>query len=104
MLQPTFLPIVLVLASGRGARFAASGGAVYKLRAPLGAKTVLEHTLDAVRASVIKALEQKNVVEVIQGLGATPEPRMSRQDFVDHHAKERARFAPLIKEIGLKVD
>ena len=31
-------------------------------------------------------------------------PRMSRQDFVDHHAKERARFAPLIKEIGLKVD
>lgn len=60
--------------------------------------------VDAVRASVIKALEQKNVVDVIQGLGATPEPRMSRQDFVDHHAKERARFAPLIKEIGLKVD
>lgn len=60
--------------------------------------------VEAVRASVIKALEQKNVVEVIQGLGATPEPRMSRQDFVDHHAKERARFAPLIKEIGLKVD
>ena len=51
MLQPTLLPVVLVLASGRGARFAASGGAVYKLRAPLGAKTVLEHTLDAVRAS-----------------------------------------------------
>ena len=51
MLQPTSLPVVLVLASGRGARFAASGGAVYKLRAPLGAKTVLEHTLDAVRAS-----------------------------------------------------
>lgn len=60
--------------------------------------------VDAVRASVIKALEQKSVVDVIQGLGATPEPRMSRQDFVDHHAKERARFAPLIKEIGLKVD
>ena len=60
--------------------------------------------VDAVRASVIKALEQKSVVDVIQGLGATPEPRMSRQDFVEHHAKERARFAPLIKEIGLKVD
>ena len=60
--------------------------------------------VEAVRASVIKALEQKNVVEVIQGLGATPEPHMSRQDFVNHHAKERARFAPLIKEIGLKVD
>ena len=51
MLQATSPPVVLVLASGRGARFAASGGAVYKLRAPLGAKTVLEHTLDAVRAS-----------------------------------------------------
>jgi tripartite-type tricarboxylate transporter receptor subunit TctC len=60
--------------------------------------------VDAVRASVLKALEQKSVVEVIQGLGATPEPRMSRQDFVDHHARERARFAPLIQEIGLKVD
>ena len=60
--------------------------------------------VEAVRASVLKALEQKNVVEVIQGLGATPEPRMSRQDFLEHHAKERARFAPLIKEIGLKVD
>ncbi|WP_120971467.1 tripartite tricarboxylate transporter substrate binding protein [Comamonas sp. lk] len=60
--------------------------------------------VEAVRASVLKALEQKNVIEVIQGLGATPEPRMGRQEFVDHHAKERARFAPLIKEIGLKVD
>lgn len=44
-------PVVLVLASGRGARFAASGGAVHKLRAPLGGTTVLEHTLAAVRAS-----------------------------------------------------
>ncbi|MGE8317717.1 MAG: Bug family tripartite tricarboxylate transporter substrate binding protein [Comamonas sp.] len=60
--------------------------------------------VEAVRASVIKALEQKNVVDVIQGLGATPEPRMGRQDFVDHHARERARFAPLIQAIGLKVD
>lgn len=60
--------------------------------------------VEAVRASVLKALEQKNVIEVLQGLGSTPEPRMSRQEFVDHHAKERVRFAPLIKEIGLKVD
>lgn len=44
-------PMVLVLASGRGQRFAASGGAVHKLRAPLGTSTVLEHTLAAVRAS-----------------------------------------------------
>ncbi|UCU97329.1 NTP transferase domain-containing protein [Acidovorax radicis] len=44
-------PVVLVLASGRGERFKASGGAVHKLRAPLGDTTVLEHTLAAVRAS-----------------------------------------------------
>ena len=44
-------PVVLVLASGRGLRFAASGGTVHKLRAPLGSTTVLEHTLAAVRAS-----------------------------------------------------
>ncbi len=44
-------PTVLVLASGRGERFAASGGQVHKLQARLGDKTVLQHTLDAVRAS-----------------------------------------------------
>ena len=45
------LPVVLVLASGRGARFAASGGQVHKLRALLAGVPVLEHTLAAVRAS-----------------------------------------------------
>ena len=59
--------------------------------------------VEAVRASVLKALEQKNVIEVLQGLGSTPDSNMSRQAFVDHHAKERVRFAPLIKAIGLKV-
>ncbi len=44
-------PTVIVLASGQGARFAASGGVGSKLQARLGVKTVLEHTLDAVRAS-----------------------------------------------------
>jgi molybdenum cofactor cytidylyltransferase len=44
-------PTVLVLASGRGERFAASGGRVHKLQALLGDETVLEHTLAAVRAS-----------------------------------------------------
>ena len=47
----TALPTVLVLASGRGARFAASGGTVHKLQADLAGKPVLQHTLDAVRAS-----------------------------------------------------
>jgi molybdenum cofactor cytidylyltransferase len=44
-------PVVLVLASGRGERFLASGGTVHKLQALLGDKPVLEHTLDAARAS-----------------------------------------------------
>ncbi len=44
-------PTVIVLASGRGERFLASGGSGHKLQAPLGDKTVLQHTLDAVRAS-----------------------------------------------------
>ena len=44
-------PVVLVLASGRGERFRASGGATHKLQALLGDRTVLQHTLDAVQAS-----------------------------------------------------
>jgi molybdenum cofactor cytidylyltransferase len=44
-------PIVIVLASGQGARFMASGGTTHKLYARLGGKTVLQHTLDAVQAS-----------------------------------------------------
>ncbi|MDO8767737.1 MAG: nucleotidyltransferase family protein [Burkholderiaceae bacterium] len=45
------LPTVLILASGRGERFLASGGTSHKLQAMLGQKTVLQHTLDAVIAS-----------------------------------------------------
>ena len=45
------LPTALVLASGRGERFFSSGGTTHKLQALLGDKTVLEHTLGAVRAS-----------------------------------------------------
>lgn len=44
-------PTVIVLAAGRGARFAASGGKTRKLQAPLAGKMVLQHTLDAVQAS-----------------------------------------------------
>jgi len=44
-------PVVIVLASGRGERFLASGGRTHKLQALLGGQTVLQHTLDAVRAS-----------------------------------------------------
>ena len=45
------LPTVLVLASGRGERFTASGGPGHKLQALLGGQTVLQRTLAAVRAS-----------------------------------------------------
>jgi len=44
-------PFILVLASGRGERFIASGGVGSKLKALLGGKPVLEHTLAAARAS-----------------------------------------------------
>ncbi len=44
-------PTVLILASGRGQRYLASGGQGSKLQALLHGKTVLQHTLDAVRAS-----------------------------------------------------
>lgn len=44
-------PTVIVLASGRGERFAASGGRTNKLQALLADKTVLQHTMAAVRAS-----------------------------------------------------
>lgn len=44
-------PTVIVLASGRGERFRASGGATHKLHALLHGKTLLQHTLDAVQAS-----------------------------------------------------
>lgn len=44
-------PVVLVLASGRGERFIASGGRGSKLQALLAGQPVLEHTLAAVRAS-----------------------------------------------------
>jgi molybdenum cofactor cytidylyltransferase len=45
------LPTVIVLASGRGERFLASGGSTHKLQANLAGKAVLQHTLDAVKAS-----------------------------------------------------
>ncbi|MDB5868912.1 MAG: hypothetical protein JWP96_1244 [Polaromonas sp.] len=44
-------PVVIVLASGRGERFLASGGKTSKLQALLAGRTVLERTLAAVRAS-----------------------------------------------------
>jgi molybdenum cofactor cytidylyltransferase len=49
--MPVDSPVVIVLAAGRGERFAASGGAVHKLQALLAGKRVMDHVLDAVKAS-----------------------------------------------------
>ncbi len=51
VLDLTTQPTVIILASGRGERFVASGGQGSKLKALIGDKTVLQHTLDAVKAS-----------------------------------------------------
>jgi molybdenum cofactor cytidylyltransferase len=48
------LPVVLVLASGRGERFLASGGTTHKLQADLCGATVLQRTLVAVQASGLR--------------------------------------------------
>lgn len=48
---PRSSPVVLVLASGRGDRFLASGGQGSKLQAPLAGQPLLEWTLAAVRDS-----------------------------------------------------
>ena len=45
------VPVVVVLAAGRGERFITSGGKVHKLQALLAGKPVLDHTLAAVVAS-----------------------------------------------------
>jgi molybdenum cofactor cytidylyltransferase len=44
-------PTAIILASGRGERFIASGGQGSKLAALIGGKTVLQWTLDAVKAT-----------------------------------------------------
>ena len=54
-------PVVLVLASGRGERFQASGGQGNKLHALLAGKRVMDWTLEAVKASGLRwHLEEKN--------------------------------------------
>jgi molybdenum cofactor cytidylyltransferase len=45
------MPTIIVLASGRGERFVASGGSGSKLKALLAGRPVQEHTLESVRAS-----------------------------------------------------
>lgn len=71
-------PVVIVLASGRGERFIASGGSGSKLQALLGGKPVLQWTLDAVRASglpyhVEDAGHEGMGDSIAAGVAATPD-------------------------------
>jgi molybdenum cofactor cytidylyltransferase len=74
------LPVVIVLAAGRGERFAASGGQVHKLQALLAGKPVLDHVLHAVQASglphhVVRADASRPGMgdSISAGVRATPE-------------------------------
>jgi molybdenum cofactor cytidylyltransferase len=71
-------PTVLVLASGRGERFAASGGRTHKLQAFLGGQTVLQRTLATVQASGLPwHLEQQGLPgmgdSIAAAVAATPD-------------------------------
>lgn len=53
--------MVLILASGRGERFKASGGTIHKLDAAFGKTTVLQATLDkACNTGLVCHIERKN--------------------------------------------
>lgn len=74
------LPVVIVLAAGRGERFAASGGTTHKLAALLAGQSVLDHVLAAVRASGLPHhLVQADVLRpgmgdsIAAGIRATPD-------------------------------
>ena len=73
---------------------------LFGLYAPTGVPDVV---VNKVREGVAKALEQKNVRDIVAGLGATPAV-MTRKQFIDHHAVEAQRFGELVKSIGLKAD
>ena len=71
------LPTVLVMASGRGERFKASGGSTHKLQAALCGQTVLERTLANVRESGLPwYLEQQGLPgmgdSIAAAVAATP--------------------------------
>ena len=97
---PPGLPVVLVLASGRGDRFVASGGQVHKLRALLAGVPVLEHTLAAVRASGLPwHLEDAGHPGMGDSIAAEPggRPRRDRaRQAAIHHAATCLRPVPYL--------
>lgn len=73
---------------------------LFGLYAPAGTPAPV---IEAISTSIASAMEQLSVINSIRSLGATP-TRMDRQAFISHHAREQARFASLIEDVGLKVD
>ena len=92
------LPDVPTLAESGLAGFDADS--LFGLYAPAGTPAPV---LARLHDEVEKALRAPAVVEAIKGLGAEPAP-MSRAEFIDRNAKERDRFAGLVKSLNLKVD
>lgn len=54
-------------------------------------------------AEINAALQSPAVTDAIKALGAEPAP-MSREDFLDRHAREKERFGGLVKDLGLKLE
>jgi len=73
---------------------------LFGIYAPAG---VPNAAVTALHAAINEALAQKSVIQTITTLGATP-AAMPRHTFIEHHALERQRLAPLVQSIGLRVD
>jgi molybdenum cofactor cytidylyltransferase len=69
-------PVVLVLASGAGRRFLASGGREHKLAAPLAGRPLIEHVMEKVAASglpshVVRGIDGGMGASIAAGVAAT---------------------------------
>ncbi|MBC8055377.1 MAG: tripartite tricarboxylate transporter substrate binding protein, partial [Rhizobiales bacterium] len=62
-----------------------------------------EAVIVRLHTEINRALQLPAVTDAIRSLGAQPAP-MSRDEFLDRHAKEKARFGGLVKELGLKLE
>jgi tripartite-type tricarboxylate transporter receptor subunit TctC len=95
--SPMF-PEVPTLAEAGLAGFDADS--LFGIYAPAGTPPAVVTRL---HAEINKALQLPAVTDAIKLLGAEPAP-MSREEFLERHARERERFGGLVKDLGLKVD
>jgi len=73
---------------------------IFGIYAPTGTPPAVVAQL---HSEIVKALAVPAVADAIKALGAEPAP-MSREEFIERHARERERFGGLVKDLGLKVD